>query len=93
VGLKRRRTDLAFSLWGGRDTFFGAAIGGHEAVLEWLQANYPTQGEADAMDVEAASRYLDAVEWLQTIERRAAQRPPCMRRLHPVIWTWSNGCM
>jgi hypothetical protein len=65
VGLKRRRTGKAFSLWGGaRDTIYWAASGGHVDVLEWLQANYPAKCGADAMDEAAYGGYLDAVKWL-----------------------------
>jgi hypothetical protein len=65
AGLKRRRTGPSFSPRGGhRDTFHWAARGGHVAVLEWLQANYPAQCGPDAMDVAAFSGHLDAVKWL-----------------------------
>ncbi|ETM99943.1 hypothetical protein PPTG_18530 [Phytophthora nicotianae INRA-310] len=62
VGLKRRRTGKAFSLWG--DTFYWAASGGHVHVLEWLQVNYPAECGADAMTTAARRGHLEAVKWL-----------------------------
>jgi hypothetical protein len=64
VGLKRRRTAPAFSFWGGyQEMFRGAVPGGQVAVLEWLQAIYPTHCQADAKDA-AYSTQLDAVKRL-----------------------------
>jgi hypothetical protein len=65
AGLKRRRTGENFLLWGGqRYTFYWAASGGHVAVLEWLQANYPAECGVDAMDAAASGGHLDALKWL-----------------------------
>lgn len=59
-GTKQKRT-----IWGGkRDTFYWAAQGGHVAVLDWLQTNYPAPCEADAMNTAASGGHLDAVKWL-----------------------------
>jgi hypothetical protein len=65
AGLKRLRTGSEASLWrDDRDTPYWAADGGHVAVLEWLQANYPAKCGADAMDTAAHGGHLDAVKWL-----------------------------
>ncbi|GMF40121.1 unnamed protein product [Phytophthora lilii] len=65
VGLKRRRSNESFRLWGSaKDTLLRAAAGGHVHVLEWLQANHPEECDTDVMDVAAGRGRLAALKLL-----------------------------
>ncbi|KAF4141907.1 Ankyrin repeats domain-containing protein [Phytophthora infestans] len=96
VGLKRRRTDQTFSLWGGyRDTFYWAARGGHVHVLEWLQKNYPAKCGQDAMDAAISYGHIEAVKWLHANRTEgctsgAMYSSACNGHFEMVKWLYLN---
>jgi len=61
---KRRKTN---SWWASADDpIYQAALRGHLAVLEWIQANTSQEGNVDAMDAAAGEGHLEVVKWLHT---------------------------